>query len=94
MRPQIQESRYSHGEEKKIVCTVTAEHEIAFHPEDIVRLLSVLASDNMAKVINQIGAEFNKDQSAECWATADINEHGREFIDSMYYFLHPEGDPA
>ena len=94
MRPRIQESKYNHGEESKIVCTVTAEHEIAFHPEDIVKMLMVLASDNMAKVINQIGAEFNKDQSAECWAAADIDEHGRELIDIMHYFLHPEEDAA
>jgi hypothetical protein len=94
MRHKIQESKYNHGEEPKIICTVTAEHEIAFHPEDVVKMLRVLASDNMAKVINQIGKAFNEDQSAECWAAADIDAHGREFIDSMHYFLHPGEDNA
>lgn len=86
--PKIEMSRWNHGEVPEIVCTVTTAHEVAFKPEDIVRVLMAAASNDMAKVINAIGAVFNMDQFAEAYAADALNEVGREFIDNMYFFLH------
>jgi uncharacterized protein YaiI (UPF0178 family) len=85
----IADSHINHGADK-IIMTVTIDHEVAFSPADVVKVLEACASDNMAKVINQLGAIFNKDQFAECYAANDIDEQGREFIENMHYFLLPK----
>ena len=66
------------------------QHEIEFNPEDIIAILKSCWSDDMAKVISKIGEIFNKDQMAECMGADDLNEHGKEFVENMYYFLHGE----
>ena len=84
----IADTRINHGTRPEIIATVTIEHEIAFHPEDVLSVLEEMASDSMAKLINQIGATFNKDQFAECYAADDLSDDGKQFIDDMYYFIH------
>ena len=86
--PKIVSSRWNHGLEPRIVCTVTAEHEIAFHPEDIIKVLMAAGSDDMAKIINSLAVIFNRDQLAEAYAADDLSAEAREFIDSIHFFMH------
>lgn len=93
MYPQIREianTHLNHGRVPEIVMTCTVKHEVAFTPEDVLTILGSMASDSMAKIINQLGKSFNADQMAECYSVADLDEHGIEFIESMAFFLNEE----
>jgi len=92
--PKIVESRYNHGITSEIVMTCTVPVEVAIKSEHIVMLLQELASDSMAKVINALGEQFNKDEFAECYSVNDLNEEGILFIENMHYFIKNEGMPA
>jgi hypothetical protein len=85
---EIADSKYNHGTPPEIIMTCSVDHEIAFKPEDVVRVLQACWSDSMAKVINAIGREFNKDQMAECYSVSDLDEDGIRFIEDMYYFIN------
>jgi len=90
--PKIEHSSWNHGSRPELICTITTSHEIAFTPDDIVRVLITAASDDMAKVINSIGAIFNLDQFAEACAVDDLNPQGRELIDSLHFFMHAQDE--
>ncbi len=83
----LNSSHVNHGTKKGIVSTVTEQHEIEFNPSDIIELLMSTCSDDLAKLINKLGEIYNKDQMSECYSVEDLDDQGKEFIESMYYFL-------
>ena len=80
----------NHGVYPNIIATVTTKHEIEFKPKDILDLLANCGSDDMAKIVNELGKIFNKQQMVEAYAVNDFDEHGKEFIDNMYYFMNKD----
>jgi hypothetical protein len=88
----LEDSRYNHGTGPEIVATVTVEHEILFTPDDIVSLLSKIASDSIAKLINCIGKNIDQDGLTWAYVPEDLDEHGKKFIDDIHYYLHANDD--
>lgn len=90
--PELVNSRWNHGTNPDlIVMTHTTQTEVSFNVDDIINVLKSCYSDDMAKVINVIGKHMH-DEYARCWAADDLDEHGKEFIDTMHYFIH-SNDP-
>ena len=83
----LETSRYNQGLMPEIVMTCTVEHEVAFKPEDIVKMLFEIGSDDMAKIINEIGYIFNKQELDQCYSVEDLDQEGRDFIEKMAYFI-------
>lgn len=86
----LESTKYNHGQREEIIMTCTVNHEVAFKAEDIVNMLKNLASDDMAKVINIIGKEFNNYEMTESYAADDLDQEGRDFIEKMHYFINWE----
>ncbi|RLB94068.1 MAG: hypothetical protein DRH26_02260 [Deltaproteobacteria bacterium] len=84
---EISDTHINHGYQKEIIMKCTIDHEVEFKCADIIKILKGCASDSMSKVINEIGKNFNLDQMAECYAADDLNEHGKRFIEDMFYFI-------
>lgn len=91
--PDIKDSKYNHGSVPEIIMTCQIPIEVAFKPEDIVKVLKACASDSMAKVINAIGEQFTKDEMAESYAVDDLTHKGKEFIRDMFYFIEARKQP-
>ena len=87
----IADTMVNHGTQKQIIMKCTIDHEVGFNCEDIIKILKGCSSDSMAKVINEIGKNFNLDQMAECYAVNDLDENGKQFINDMFYFI--QADP-
>jgi len=87
MIPEIETSRWNHGTQSNIIATVTCKHEIEFHPEDIIRLLQCCGSDSIAKIINKLGSIFNQYEIDCCYASDDLDEAGKKFIEDMAFYL-------
>lgn len=85
---ELNSTKYNYGGERhEIIMTCTVNHEVAFKPEDIVNMLKNLASDDMAKVINIMGKEFNTYELTQAYSADDLNQDGKDFIEKMYYFI-------
>lgn len=83
-RPEVQTSKWNHGDEPHIICTVTTDHEIRFHAEDIVKMLRIFASDEIAKILNEMGKQIHI--SDLCGCVNDLDDNGRALIDNLTYF--------
>ena len=86
----LETSTYNHGTHPEIFCTVVTEHEIRLDPLHMILLLRNLASDDMAKIINVMAAEWNKWEQDEAAMVADLNDEGKKLIDNLHYFIHGE----
>lgn len=79
-------SRLNHGAVKTIISTVACDHEIEFHPDDIIKLLESCCSDHLAYLINWLGKIYNEYEITEAYSVDDLNDEGEKFIENMYYF--------
>jgi len=64
----ILSSHLNHGERSHIIATVTSTHEIEITAKDILNLLANCGSDDMAKLVNELGRLFNKQELDVCYA--------------------------
>ena len=92
--PEIHPTKWNHGNPPALVMTCEVPIEVSFESDDIVRLLNSCDSSSMAKIVNAMGRAFNQSELAECYAADDLDDDGRQFVDSMYYFLHAKDGEA
>lgn len=83
----IQSSHMNHGEQANIIATVTTTHEVEFSTKDILTLLSSCGSDDLAKLVNELGRIFNPQGMTQAYSVNDLNEDGKTFIENMYFFM-------